>query len=120
MLAAAVYAGKRFFMEQADKIMLCGHLLHDFHGKLVMVGRNVGGCINGRKLMLGGSHFIVFCFCQNPQLPELLVELLHIGGDPRLDHAEIVVVHFLPLGRLGAEQSTAGKAQIWARVVQFF
>ena len=52
VLAASVYPGEGFFVQQAYQAMLGGHLLHYFHGKLVMVGCDVRGGVYWRKLML--------------------------------------------------------------------
>ena len=52
VLAASVYPGEGFFVQQAYQAMLGGHLLHYFHGKLVMVGGDICGGIYRRKLML--------------------------------------------------------------------
>ena len=43
VLAAAVYAGKRFFVEQAHHMVLFSHFLHNFHCQLVVIRRNVCG-----------------------------------------------------------------------------
>ena len=59
----------------------------------------------------------MFGLGEDAQLPQFLVKFLHIGGDPGLDDPEIVVVHFLPLGGLGAEQRAAGEAQVGTAVV---
>ena len=79
-----------------------------------MVGCDVGGGIYGRKLMLCGRDLVVFGFCEYAELPEFFVQVRHICGDTRLDRAEIVVVHFLTLGRLCTEQCSAGEHQIFA------
>ena len=108
VLAAAVDTGKGLFMKQAHQTMLCSYLLHDFHGQLVLVGGNVSGGINRSQFMLCGSHFVVLRLCQNAQLPQFLVQFFHIGRHAWLDRAEIVVIQFLALGRLGTEQGPAG------------
>ena len=48
VLTAAVYAGKRFFMQKTNKPVLCRDLLHYFHCDLVVVGSNVSCGKNGR------------------------------------------------------------------------
>ena len=99
-------------MEQADQIVPGGHLLHPLHGQLVVVGGDVDGGVDGGQLMLGGGHLVVLGLGQNTQLPQLAVQIGHIGGHPGLDGAKIVVVHLLPLGGPGAEQGPAGKPQV--------
>ena len=118
MLTAAVDAGEGLLVEQAHHAMLGGYPLHDLHGQLVLVGGAVGGGIDGGKLVLGGSHLIVFRLGEDAQLPQLGVQLLHKGGDAGLDGAEVVVVQLLPLGGLGTEQRPAGVDQIPALLVQ--
>ena len=62
--------------------------------------------------MLRGRYLIVLRFGQNTQLPQLRVQILHIGFHPGLDGTEIVVIQFLSLGGLGTEQSPAAEDQI--------
>ena len=52
VFSASVYPGEGFFVQQAYQAMLGGHLLHYFHGKLVMVGCDICGGIYRRKLVL--------------------------------------------------------------------
>ena len=117
MLAAAVDARKGLFVEQAHQAVLCRHLLHKLHGKLVVVGGDVGGRVDGCQFMLGRCHLIVFGLGKDPPLPQLIVQLGHVRRHSGLDHAEVMVVHFLALGRLCAEQRAAGKPQIRALVI---
>ena len=117
MLAAAVDTGKGLFVEQAHQAVPGGHTLHDLHGQLVVVGGDIGGGVDGRQLMLGGGYLVVLRLGQDPQLPQLLVQLLHVGRHAGLDGAEVVVVQLLPLGGLGAEQRAAGIDQVAALVV---
>ena len=119
MFTAAVYSRKGLFVQQTHQTVLCRHLLHDFHRQLVMIRRDIGRRIDGGKLMLCRCDLIMLCFCQNPQLPELFIQLFHIGSYPRLDHAEIMIVHFLPPGRLCTEKSASRKAKIPSLIIHF-
>ena len=119
MLAAAVDPGERFLMQQAYQAVFCSYLLHDFHGQLVVVGRHIGGSINRGKFMLRGSHLVMLCLGQDAQFPEFPVELFHVSGHSGLDDAEVVIIHFLPLGRFCPEQCPSGKAKIRALIVHF-
>ena len=112
VLAAAVHAGEGLLVEQADEAVLRGHLLHYLHRQLVVVGSDVGRRIDRRELMLRGRDFVVFGLRHDAQFPELVVELLHEGGDLRFDRAEVVVVHLLALGRLRAEERPAAEAEV--------
>ncbi|MPN51037.1 hypothetical protein SDC9_198678 [bioreactor metagenome] len=51
---------------------------------------------------------------QNAQLPQLLLQLMHEGGDAGLEAAEIMVIHLLALAGARAEQGAAGIAQVGA------
>ena len=62
--------------------------------------------------MLGRRHLVVLGLGQNAQLPQLLVQIGHVFRHTGLDGAEIVVVHLLTLGGLGAEQGAATEGQI--------
>ena len=119
VLAAAVDACKGFLVEQTDKAVLCGYFLHDFHCKLIVVCGDIGGGMNRRQLVLGRSHLVMLGLRQDPQFPELIVELFHISGHTGLDDAEVMVIHFLSLGRLCAEQGAARKAKVGAPFIHF-
>ena len=114
MLARAVDAGKGLLMEQAHQAVLPGHLLHHVHGDLVVVAGGVGVGVDGGHLMLTGGHLVVLGLGQDPQLPQLPVQVLHVGGHPGPDGAEVVVLQLLALGGGGAEQSAAAQAQVHA------
>ena len=101
VLAAAVDPGKRLFMQQANHVVLAGDLLHQLHGELVVVGGDVRGRENRRKLMLTGGSLVMLGLSHDAELPQLLVQFLHKRGHTRLDRAEIVVIQLLTLGRLG-------------------
>ena len=84
MLAGTVDALKRFLVQKAYESVSVSHFLHHFHGQLVMVYRDVGGVKDRSQLMLGGSYFIMLGFGRDAQLPELFVQIVHIGGNTRL------------------------------------
>ncbi len=93
--------------------MTKGNLLHDLHGQLVVVGSHVGGGVNGSQLVLRRSNLVMLGLSQDTQLPQFLVQILHEGQDTGFDDTEIMVIQFLALGRHCAEQSTAGKFQVF-------
>ncbi len=62
--------------------------------------------------MLGRGHLVVLGLGKHPQLPQLLVQLLHIGADAGLDGAEIMVLQLLALGGPRPEQGAPGKEQV--------
>ena len=55
---------------------------------------------------------------QDAELPQLLVQILHIRRDARTDGAEIMIVQLLTLGRLRAEERPAAQAQILALQIE--
>ena len=57
-------------------------------------------------------------FRENTELPQLVVEILHIREDARLDRTEVVIVELLTLGRTSAEERAACIDQILALCVQ--
>ena len=119
VLAASVHAGKGLFVKQAYKSVSCRDFLHDLHGQLIVIRRDIRRCINRSELMLRRSYFVVFCLSKDAELPELIIQIFHKGGDPRFDHTEIMVVELLALGRLRAEQCAAGVLEVRALLVQF-
>ena len=70
--------------------------------------------------MLGRGHFVVLRLGQNPQLPQLLVQVLHEGGHSGLDSSKVVVLQLLALGSLGAEQRSAAEPQVRALLIELF
>ena len=119
VLAGAVDTGEGLFMEQADQPVAGSYLLQQLHGQLVLVTGGVGVGVDGRDLVLGGGDLVVLRLGQHTQLPQLLVQLPHEGGDPGLDGAVVVVVQLLPLGGTGAEQRAAAELQILPEVIHF-
>ena len=91
VLAAAIHPFKGFFVQQADHIILPGNLLHDLHGELIIICRNIGRGENTCQLMLSRGCFVMLCLCHDAQLPELFIQLLHKGCNPGLDGAEVMV-----------------------------
>ena len=118
MLAAAVHSGKGLFRQKAHHAVLLRNALHQLHRQLVVVGGNIGGGKKGRQLMLGGRYLVVLGLCHYAQLPQLLVQLLHIGADTGLDGTEVMVVQLLPLGRHRTEEGSSRIAQVTAPLIQ--
>ena len=104
-------------MLQADQTVLGGDLLHHLHGQQVVVDGHVGGIVDGGQLMLAGGYLVVLGLGGHAQLPQLLVQFLHERGHLGADHAEVVLLQLLTLGRGSAEQGAAGKDQILACLV---
>ena len=100
--------------------MFVRQLLHYFHGELVVVYSYVGCLINRSKLVLCRSHLIVFGFGGNAQFPQFFIQIMHISGYSRFQSTEIVILHFLTLGRLCTKQGSSGKNEIFSLLVQLF
>ena len=120
VLARAVDAGKRLFMQQADHAVARGHLLHDLHRQLVLVSGDVAGRKHGRELVLRGRDLVVLGLGIDTELPELLIEILHECRNARLDAAEVVVIELLSLRRLCTKERAPGIDQILAAVIDIF
>ena len=103
VLAGAVYPGEGLFMEEAHQAVAVRHLFHHLHHQLVLVAGGVGVGIDGGHFVLGGGHLVVLGLGGDAQGPQGLVQVLHVGGHPGLDSAEVVVVQLLAPGGLGAE-----------------
>ena len=85
--------------------------------RLVVVSGDVAGGEQRRQLMLARGRLVVLGFGEDPQFPELLIQILHIGRYPGLDHPKIVVFQLLPFGWLGAQQGAPGVHQILALLI---
>ena len=67
--------------------------------------------------MLCRCDLVMLGFCVDAELPELLIELAHEVGDTLRQVAEVVIVHFLALRRLCAEQRSAGQDEVLTGIV---
>ena len=101
-------------MQQADKAVLVGELLHHLHRQQVVVDGDIGGVIDGGQLMLAGGNLVVLGLGGDAQLPQLGVQLLHKLGNDGAKGAEVVLLQLLTLGRGRAEQRAAAQHQIKA------
>ena len=59
VLAAAVYARKRLFVQQARKIVAQSYLAHQLHHDLVVVAGDIGCGEYAGQLVLAGSDLVV-------------------------------------------------------------
>ncbi len=107
MLAAAVNARKRLFVQKAGQVKFCRRRLKRFHCQLVMVGSGIARSVYGSNLMLSGRHFVMLGFGINAQFPKLIVKLLHKRRHFRLNGAEIMVFKVLSFGGTGAQKRSS-------------
>ena len=117
VLARAVHARERLFVQQAHHAVPVRHALHALHDELVVIGGDVHRGIDARELVLRGGDLVVLGLGRDAEPPELLVQLAHESRHARLDRAEIMVVQLLSLGRARAEKRTPGVDQVGALLV---
>ena len=113
MLSGAVHAVKRLFVQETFESMLARDPLQRLHHQLVAVDSQIRFFIDTGQLMLSRSHFVVLGLGRNPHPPQLPVDILHKGNDLLPDRSVIMVVHLLPLGRHGPEESPSRVDQIF-------
>ncbi len=111
VLAGAVDAGERLFVQQAGHAVFRRHALQVMHDELLMIGRQVGVFIDRRDFELAGRDFVVPRLDRHAQLEQLVLGLEHEGQHPLGNRAEIVILELLPLRRLRAEQRAAGASR---------
>ena len=116
MLARAVHSVERLLVQQAHKTVARRDLFHDLHGELVVVGGDARAGEDGRKLVLRGGDLVMLGLGEHAELPQLLVQIGHKLRDARLDRAEIMVVHLLPLRRHRAEERASAEHQVLALI----
>ena len=114
VLARAVHARKGLFVQQAHKAMTLGDLFHRLHDELVLVARGVGVDVDGSHLVLAGRDLVVLGLGEHTELPQLLIELLHVSTHAGTKRTEVVVIELLTLGGLGAEEGAAAQTQVHA------
>ena len=118
VLARPVDPLEGLLVQEARVPELVRDLLHHFHGQLVVVHRDVGRLKDRRQLVLGRCHLVVLGLGRDAQLPELLVELVHVFGHLGLEHAKIVILHLLSLGRRRSHQRAAGQKEVFSLLVK--
>ena len=118
VLARPVDARERLLVEQELEAVAVGHALHGLHDQHVVVGRDVGVLERDGDLVLRRRDLVVPGLDRHAQLVQLGLGLEHAGQDPLGDRAEVMVLHLLALGRLGAEEGPAGVDQVGPGVVE--
>ena len=112
MLTGAVHTCEGLLMQQTGHAVASCHLLHRLHYQLVVVYRDICRLIDRCKLMLCGSDLVVLGLRGNAQLPQLNIQILHVGTDTLTDRSEIVILKLLSLGSRCTEQCPSRKDQI--------
>ncbi len=119
VLARAVDAGEGLFVQQGLQAVALGDPVHGVHDQLVPVDGDVRGGEDRGELELVRGDLVMLGFGGDADLPELDVEFAHEIGDRLLDGAEIVVLHLLALGRIGAEKGPSGQLEVDPLVEEF-
>ena len=112
VLSGTVDPLEGLLVKEACEAVTVRHLLHHLHGQLVVIRRHVRSLIDRRQLVLRRRDLVVLGLGRDPQLPELRIQVVHEGGDLRLQHAEIVILHLLPLRRVRSEKRSAAEQQV--------
>ena len=105
-------------MKQAGKVMLVSDLLHDLHRQLVVIDGNIGRFKYRCQLMLGRGNLVMLGLDRNSQLPQLHLQVMHIGGNLGLQNAEIMILHLLTLGCGCAKQGPPRKEKVLSLLIK--
>ena len=119
VLTGSVHARKWLFMEKASEPVPGSDPLQGLHDDLIMIDSDVGFFKDRSQLMLSRRHLVMLCLRGNSESPELLVDIFHIGRDPRTERSEIMIIQLLPLRRHRSEQRAAGEDQIHSLQIFF-
>ena len=114
VLARTVDALERLLVEQTLHAVLVGQPFERRHQQLLVVGGDVGPLEHRRDLELAGGDFLMPGLRRNAELEQLPLAIHHEAEDALRDGTEVVVVEFLALRRLGAEQRATGAHQVGA------
>ena len=117
MLSGSVDSLKRLFVQKARVVMLISHFFHNFHCQLIVINRDIGCLKNRCQFMLGRRHLVVFGFDRDSELPEFLIQIVHIFRNVRLNHSEIMILHLLSFRGRSANQCPSRKEQILSFLV---
>ena len=107
VLARAVHACERLFVQKAGKAVAQRHFAHQFHHHLVVVAGDVGRAEHAGQFVLAGGHLVVLGFSGHANAPQFVVQLAHEGAHTLGNAAVIVVAQLLPFGRLCTKQGAA-------------
>ena len=104
-------------MEQAHQIVAAGDELHLLHRKKIVVDGLVQLGVDRRELVLAGRDLVVLGLRGDTQRPQLIVQILHVGGNRGADGTEVVLLQLLALSRGGAKEGATGDDQVTATAV---
>ena len=93
-------------------------LLQHLHRHQLMIGGEVGVLEHRRDLVLARRHLVVPRLHRHAHLEQLGLDFRHARQHALRNGAEVLVLHLLPLRRLGAEERAAGVDQVGTREVE--
>ena len=117
MLARTVDSLERLLMLQAHEPIARRDRAHELHREQIMVDGDIRNREHGSQFVLARCDLVVLGLCRHAQLPELLVELLHVVVHRRTDGTEVMLLHLLALARRCAEERAPGEDQVLALLV---
>ncbi len=120
VLATAIDALERLFVEQRAEAVFMGNFLHQPHQYHVVVYGQVAFLKNGSQLKLVGCHLVMAGLAGYAQLKSLCFKVFHKGLYTLGDGAKIVVVHLLVLGRVMAHQGASGQHEVGSGHIEIF
>ena len=112
MLSGTIDSGKGLLVKQTGHSVAACHLFHGLHRHLIMIHSQVCLLVNRSQLMLCRRCLVVLRLCCHAQLPQLYIQIPHIGADSLPDSPKIMVIQLLSLGRHSPEQSSSCINQI--------
>jgi hypothetical protein len=112
VFARTVDADERLLVEEAFHSVLLRDALHDRHEQLLVVGRDVRSFEHGRDFELAGRDLVVARLRGDAELEKLALRVEHEREHALGNRAEVVVVEFLSLRCLRAEERAPGVEQV--------
>ena len=118
VLARAVDALERLFVQQHAEVVAAGNVVHKQHQQQVVVVGKVGFLVYRSQFKLVGCNFVVAGLCRNAQFVALYFKVEHESLHARRNRTEVVVFELLVLGTVVAHQCAPGEHQVGTRRVK--
>ena len=112
MLARPVDPGKWLFVEKTCQAVSWSRFAQYFHGQHLVIGRQVAVFENRGNFILPGCDFVVAGLHRHAKHVQLGFAIGHISQYTLRNGSEVLVFHFLPLGRSGAKKRSARVEQV--------
>lgn len=114
VLAGAVDTVERLLVEQTFHAVLLGDGLEGGHQQLLVVGGDVASLEHRGDFELAGGNLVVPCLGGDTEFEQFPLGVHHESEHTFRDRPEVVVVELLALGRLCAEECSAGVEEVGA------